>query len=51
MNGLSDPKPEMSERDKLKEEMKAVTSKGKTNENVRSLVISKLLTDSAPHNA
>jgi len=37
MNGLSDhtdeKKPEMSERDKLKEEMKAVTNKGKTIEN------------------
>jgi len=41
MNGLSDPKedkkPEMSERDKLKEEMKAVTSKGKTNENDKTI--------------
>jgi len=30
-------KPEMSERDKLKEEMKAVTSKGKTNENDKTI--------------
>ena len=41
MNGLSDSKedkkPEMSERDKLKEEMKAVTSKGKTNENDKTV--------------
>jgi len=37
MNGLSDPKPEMSERDKLKEEMKAVTSKGKTIENDKTI--------------
>ena len=33
MNGKEDQIPEMSERDKLKAEMKAVTSKGKTNEN------------------
>jgi hypothetical protein len=41
VNGLSDPKeekkPEMSERDKLKEEMKAVTSKGKSIENDKAI--------------
>ena len=41
MNALSDPKeekkPEMSERDKLKEEMKAVTSKGKSIETEKAV--------------
>jgi hypothetical protein len=42
MNGLSDSakedkKPEMSEREKLKAEMQAVTSKGKDNENDKAV--------------